>query len=596
MTQILHCTVNVHENVSRRASLADSRASRTHTRHALQVDGQRMREMFEQAPGFMTVLRGPDHVFDLANNAYYQLVGHREIIGKPVREALPELAGQGFYELLDQVYATGEPFIGRAMPIQFQSRPGAALETKHIDFVYQAMVDDDGAVTGLFVQGHDVSEAHALAQQVSYQATHDTLTGLGNRRKFEQELEVAVHHSSEEPTGYALLYLDLDQFKVVNDTCGHAAGDELLRRVAKAMREELGNHGTLARLGGDEFALLLEGCSLECGRQWAEALRQCVADIDFVWGSRRFGGSISVGVVAFGGERISTEEILGTADSACFLAKEKGRNRVHVHSADDDELTSRLREMDWVSRLRQAMDEQRLVLYAQEIAPLQDDAQPLARQEILVRLLDTDGAMVPPMAFIPAAERYSVMPTIDRYVVRAAFRHYMALDADQRKSRYYSINLSGTTLNDDTFVSFIEQEVADQGIPARRFCFEITETAAIANLTRTASVVHALREIGFRFALDDFGSGMSSFSYLKHLPVDFIKIDGEFIRNILNDEVDRAVVRSITDVAHTMGIRTVAEFVDNDTVAALLRDLGVDFAQGFGIHKPEPIERSTRGT
>jgi len=263
---------------------------------------------------------------------------------------------------------------------------------------------------------------------------------------------------------------------------------------------------------------------------------------------------------------------------------------VHVYHPDDSELSARLREMNWISRLRQALDEERLVLYAQNIVPLDSVSGDLGRREVLVRLRETDGTIVPPMTFIPAAERYDLMPTMDRYIIRAAFRNFAALPEPERTTSSYSINLSGATLNDEAFLPFVERQIAVHALSAHRICFEITETAAIANLTRTARVIRALKGFGFQFALDDFGSGMSSFYYLKHLPVDFIKIDGEFIKGILDDRVDRAMVQAITNIAHTMGIKTVAEYVGNDEVLSLLGSLGVDYAQGYGVHNPEPLE------
>lgn len=556
---------------------------------ALKAEQNHLRQLFEQAPGFIAVLRGKDHVIELANDAYYQVIGHRDVIGKPSREALPEIAGQGFFELLDHVYATGTPYIGRAQPVRIQAYPGASYDLKHLDFVYQPIFDANGAVMGIFVQGHDVTEAHELARQIRHQAAHDTLTGLLNRREFERRLQAAIEVGVDEEMAHSLLYLDLDQFKLVNDTCGHAAGDELLRQVAERLQAYTRNVGTLGRIGGDEFALLLENCFVECARRFAETLREAIGDIEFTWGSRRFGGSVSIGVISFGGDGLSRQEVLKNADSACFVAKEQGRNRVHVYHPDDAEMTSRLREMNWVSRLRHALEESRLVLYAQDIVPLDERLRDPGRKEILLRLRETDGSVIPSMAFIPAAERYNLMPAVDRYVVNAAFRHFAGLSREERASHSYAINLSATTLNDEEFLPFVENELAVHGIEAERICFEITETAVIANLTWTARAIRALREMGFLIALDDFGRGMSSFTHLKHLPVDFIKIDGEFIKEGLVDPVDTAMVQAIVNVAHAMGIQTVAEYVGDRYVRSLLNALGVDYSQGFGIHAPEPL-------
>jgi diguanylate cyclase (GGDEF)-like protein len=557
---------------------------------ALKAEHRRMRHLFEQAPGFVCILQGLEHIFELANKAYYQLVGHRELLGKPVREALPELEGQGIFELLDQVYAAREPFIGRALPMQFQPYPGAPLVEKHVDFIYQPIVEADGSVSGIFVQGHDVSEAHQLAQEISHQAAHDPLTGLANRREFERRLTQAIEQARETGAEHSLLYLDLDQFKVVNDTCGHMAGDELLRLVSTRLREHVRADDILARLGGDEFALLLENCPPAPAQQIAHTLRESIAGVAFNWEGRRFGGSVSIGVVTFGGDGVSFNEVLSTADSACFLAKEKGRNRVHAHHSGDAELSARRREMDWISRLRDALEDQRLVLYAQRIVPLGADDRHLNRCEILVRLKERDGTLVPPMAFIPAAERYNLMPAVDRYVIRAAFHHFASLTDAERARTSYSINVSGATLSDEAFLPFVEAQIAEYNITPEQICFEITETVAVTHLIETAELIRAIRALGFKFALDDFGSGMSSFGYLKHLPVDFLKIDGVFIREILDNPVDCAIVEAIAKIASVMGVQTVAEFVDNDAVRERLGALGVDFAQGFGIHEPQPLQ------
>ncbi len=550
---------------------------------------QHFRQLMQQAPGFVAVGHGPSHVFELVNNAYYQLVGHRDIIGKPVREALPELAGQGFYELLDQVFASGEPFIGRAMPILLQPEPDAPPVQRHIDFIYQPIMDEDGQVSGIFVQGHDVTEAHALATKVAYQAAHDSLTGLLSRREFEQRLTRAVEAQRTEDLPHSLLYLDLDQFKVVNDTCGHAAGDAMLRQIADVLLARMPDAHTLSRLGGDEFGLLLENTGREQANALAEQLREAVEAVEFVHDNRRFGCSASVGVVTFGREIGNMSEALRAADAACLLAKDKGRNRVQVHGLDDQELLERRREMDWVSHLREALAENRMLVHAQRIVALAPGADPRERMELLVRLRDRDGAMVPPMAFIPAAERYGVMPAVDRFVIATAFRHLAALDPATRARTSLSVNLSGRTLSDERLVAFVEELLLAHPFAPGEICFEITETAAVHDLALTTRMLHTLRGLGFRFALDDFGSGMSSFGYLKHLPVDYLKIDGIFIRNLRNDPVDAAMVEAIARVAGAMGIRTVAEYVEDAETAHLLAALGVDYAQGYGVHKPVPL-------
>lgn len=556
---------------------------------AMDSERKRLRTLMEQAPGFVAVGRGSLHTFELANKAYYQLVGHRELLGKPVREALPELEGQGFYELLDQVYRSGKPYIGRAMPILFQQEPGSPLVERHIDFIYQPIFEPDGKVSGIFVQGHDVTEAYELSKKLSHQATHDSLTGLFNRREFGLQVERAIKGLSGKHDGHSLMYLDLDQFKLVNDTCGHRAGDEFLRLISMILSSKIKPTDILARLGGDEFGLLLESCPLETAYRIAEELRQAIKDVEFIWQSRVFGGSVSIGLFPFSDPDTSPADALSAADSACFLAKEKGRNRVQVYRQEDNELVARWREMDWVGRLRTALKEERIELHAQRIEALSSEAEKMARYEILIRLRDDDGELVPPMAFIPAAERYGLMPSIDRYVIQKVFAHLAEENKPGCAPLLLSINLSGNTLNEESISSFISEAAQASGVNPEQVCFEITETAAVANLTHTSSVIGEIKKHGFRFALDDFGSGMSSFGYLKYLPVDYLKIDGVFITHILEDRVDAAMVEAIARVASVMGIQTVAEYVENDAVRELVKKIGVDYGQGYGIHRPEPI-------
>ncbi len=547
-----------------------------------------LRHLFEQAPGFVCILRGPRHVFELTNEAYRQLVG-RDPLGKSVRDALPEVEGQVFFDLLDRVYQTGEAIVGHAEPVQLRRRSDEPPDKVYVDFIYQPIKEDDGSVSGIFVQGYDVSESQRLTQELSYQATHDHLTGLVNRRDFERCLAEAVEDARQTRTHHCLLYLNLDQFQVVNNVSGHAAGDELLRHVSDLLQEGVHNDGTVARLGGDEFGILMTRCSSDIAYEIAEKLRRTIAETEFSWEWRTFGLSVSIGVMTFDGGSFTLQEILSTAGSACYIAKEKGRNRVYLHHPANPEFSARLGEMDWVRRLRDALQRGRLVLYTQRIRALSNQGLGTDHQELLVRLTEANGTIVAPAEFIPAAERYNLMPMIDRYVIQAALKHHSGLPVAQRDCTIYGINLSGMTFSDEAFLPFVQAQVAEHGVSPHQICFEITETAAIANLTNTARLISELKALGFKFALDDFGSGMSSFGYLKSLPVDFVKIDGRFVRNILNEPVDVAIVEAITNVAHLMGIQTVAEYVENDTVLELLASIGVDFAQGYGVHRPEPL-------
>ena len=453
----------------------------------------------------------------------------------------------------------------------------------------------DGQVIGAVLVFHDVTQTRSLAKQLSWQASYDGLTGLVNRREFENRLEQAVSTAQTDNQVHALCYLDLDQFKVVNDTCGHVAGDELLRQVATLFQTHIRKSDTLARLGGDEFGVLLNQCPLEKARQVANELREQVQTFRFVWQDKQFAIGVSIGLVVIDAHSRTTMDVLIAADAACYVSKNKGRNRVHVYQADDLELAQQQGEMQWATRLTQALQDDRFRLYYQQIIPLAGDAAIGEHYEVLLRLQDESGELIAPMAFVPAAERYNLMQTIDRWVIRTLFatqgQHYREvwqqcqLQAEECNS-LYAINLSGTSINDDQFIDFLHEQFTLHQIPPHLICFEITETVAISNLTKAAQLISELRSLGCRFALDDFGSGMSSFAYLKYLPVDFIKIDGGFIKHIVNDPIDTAIVEAINQIGQVMGIQTIAEFVENDAILEKVKALGVNYAQGYSIAEP----------
>ncbi len=415
---------------------------------------------------------------------------------------------------------------------------------------------------------------------------HDPLTGRYNRRAFEARLQRAIETAAVERRQHALCYIDVDQFKVVNDTCGHVAGDELLKQVAALLEHEIRDSDMLARLGGDEFGALLEGCDLERAAAHAEAMRLKVRKHRFVWQDRPFDVSISIGLVPVTAESASLEEVLKNADAACYAAKDAGRNRLQIYQLHDKELAQRYGEMQWVSRIQQALEENRFELHGQLIRPMARKAF-TPHYEVLVRLRDPDGQLVPPMAFIPAAERYNLMQSIDQWVIRHALELLAARKAGTDIT--LAINLSGQSLGNDEVLTAIRRALEETGVAPGRLCFEITETAAITNFAAATRFMHSLRELGCRFSLDDFGSGLSSFGYLSNLEVDYIKIDGHFIKNILVDPLSRSVVDAINRIGHVMGIGTIAEFVESEAIAAALEMLGVDYVQGFGIHRPEPL-------
>ncbi len=436
----------------------------------------------------------------------------------------------------------------------------------------------------------DISERVEMLAVVHHHARHDDLTGLVNRREFERRLNDLFESAKNHHVQHALLYMDLDQFKVVNDTCGHMAGDELLRQLAVLAREQIRKLDTFARLGGDEFGVLLENCQMEQALDIAEKLRQTISEFRFQWKARSFEVSASIGACAIDMESESPASILSNADAACYVAKDNGRNRVQLFYGGHESIRQRT-EMDWVTRLNQAMQENRLRLYYQKIFPVSTPNQAAEHFEVLLRLIDETGNVVAPGVFLPAAEKYSLMPAIDRWVVRNLLsgneEFHRRLNAGGRVT--CSINLSGASLNDENFRTFLREQITVSRVPPQTLCFEITETVAISNLPRLVTFMRELKDIGCCISLDDFGSGMSSFGYLKTLPVDYLKIDGILVKNIADDVTDFAMVESINRIGHLMGLRTIAEFVETTAILIKLREIGVDFAQGFGLHKPESL-------
>jgi len=442
-------------------------------------------------------------------------------------------------------------------------------------------------VIGAVLVLRDVTEMRRLVHKMSYQTSHDALTGLINRREFEHCLDTALETVRHNGASYVVCYIDLDEFKVVNDTSGHAAGDELVKQLSTKLAATLGEHDILARLGGDEFGVLLFNCELARGVDVAAYLLESVKALRFTWEDKTFNLAASIGVVPLNKEFTAITDVLRAADSACYVAKELGRNRIHIFHQNDLTIAKHHGQMQWMQRIQRALDEDQFVLYFQPIVDLNDNSQP-HHGEVLVRMLDSAGQIVAPARFLPSAERYHLMPRIDRWVVRKFLGWLKRQDETGQKTPYF-INLSGQTLSDGQFLDFVTDELKSSGVSAHRIGFEITETAAIQNVAKATHFITSLKTLGCRFSLDDFGSGVSSFTYLKNLPVDYLKIDGSFVMDMAGDRINTAMVESINQIGHLMGIKTIAESVENDHTLVALRNLGVDYVQGYHLGRPQPL-------
>lgn len=450
--------------------------------------------------------------------------------------------------------------------------------------------DLQGNIIGAVLVFHDVTEVRKLTNKMQHQATHDSLTGLINRQYFETILDRALASATNEGKKHALCYLDLDQFKVVNDTCGHVAGDSLLQQLALQLQDQVRERDVLGRLGGDEFGILLEDCPLEKAEVIAEKLRNVIKEFRFSWQDKVFEIGVSIGMVPITEFSGTLTDVLSAADSACYVAKDLGRNRVHVFQADDIELVKRQGEMQWMQSIQRALAEDRFQLYIQSIVPLSKRANKERHAELLVRMLDEDGNIIMPGAFMPAAERYHLMLDLDRWVVKNAIKALKDGNKKMAGLTSISINLSGQSISNDDFLKYIVKLIKDFEINPKLICFEITETAVISNMLHATRLISTLNEMGCRFSLDDFGSGLSSFAYLKNLMVDYLKIDGSFVKHMLDDKTDFSMVAAINQIGQTMGVRTIAESVENNDIKKALKKMGVDFAQGFGISLPETLD------
>ncbi|MCP3671116.1 MAG: EAL domain-containing protein [Gammaproteobacteria bacterium] len=512
-----------------------------------------------------------------------------------------ELIGKRAHDFIHHSYADGSPYPSADCPVYGAFQTGTPCRVQKevlwckdgtsfpVEYSSYPIIED-GSVLGAVTVFRDVTDSHAMEERLSFLATHDPLTKLLNRYAFEQSLKQVLQDAHTNKSHHVLCYMDLDQFKIVNDTCGHVAGDAMLQMISKLLQKNIRQSDILARLGGDEFGLLLENCTLEQAELLTMKICDALKEFRFSWDDKTFTAGVSVGIAAISDETINTDLVMSAADAACYVAKDMGRNRVHIHMADDDEVAKRQGEMQWVSEIQSAIEEGRLHLHRQSIMSLNEAENERDHFEILLRMHDKDGRDIPPGAFIPAAERYALMPVLDRWVINKTFAWLQDAQFRGKQLGLCAINLSGHSLGDGGLKQYIVAQLNAYDIPAEKVCFEITETTAVSRLDQAIHFIGDMRELGCKFALDDFGTGMSSFAYLKNLPVDFLKIDGGFVKDIMEDPVDCGMVESINQIGHLMGLRTIAEYVENDQIRERLAEIGVDYVQGFGVARPGPLD------
>lgn len=519
------------------------------------------------------------------NQAAASMLGYRQaqLLHQPIHRLirLPELVNQSFSAGMAQ-----QRVPRRVKDESFRRQDDTLFP---VEYSTHPMLEE-GCSKGAVTVFRDVTETRSMLREMRFLASHDPLTHLLNRHAFDQRLRQAFADARDYELTQVLCYMDLDQFKLINDICGHVAGDTMLRHLSHRLRQAIGADGVLARLGGDEFGLLLERSSLERGIQVAERIFTAIQGFRFTWEGRSFSCGISIGIVEINASTESTHTALSAADTACYVAKDMGRNRLHVYRPYDEEIARQQGQMHWVNRIESAIQQERFCLLQQPILSIGSQAIGDEHVEVLLRMRDEQGREISPGAFIPAAERYNLMVSLDRWVIHNTFRWLADHPARLHELGLCAINLSGQSLGDSALYEYILEQLREFQLPAEKITFEVTETAVVSRLDHATRFISLLKRRGFHFSLDDFGTGMSSFAYLKSLPVDFLKIDGSFVRNMLHDPVDRAMVESINRIGHLMGLRTIAEYVESDQILEQLIDMGVDYAQGYGVVRPSPLE------
>ena len=556
----------------------------------LRLSEERYRALYNDNPSmFFTVDK--EGIITSVNRFGADQLGYTvaQLIGQPVEELFYQDDKEKVIECLESCFL--EPDDIHRWELRKVRKNGTTIWVRET----ARIVYDDDNNSSIFIVCEDFSDTYLLSEQLTYQASHDALTGLINRREFEIRLNRTLETARMYQSEHALCYLDLDQFKVINDACGHMAGDELLRQVSHVLQKRSRKRDTLARLGGDEFGILMEYCNIEQASKVANEILHEIEQYRFEWGDQTYSVGVSIGLVPVNEQIADKTEILREADAACYAAKDAGRNRIHIYSADDLDLARRHGEVQWISRINNALENNYFILYGQPIVAINNKKNKAQHYEILIRLKEgSGGEVIPPGLFLPAAERYNLATRIDKWVISATFDFLNSHPEFLFNVDLCSINLSGKSLADDGFLKFAMEKINESEGISNKICFEITETAVISNMLRASLFIRKLKELGCRFSLDDFGSGLSSFGYLKTLPVDYLKIDGLFVKDIVDDETDYAMVKSINDIGQVMGIETIAEFVENDKIKEKLVGIGVNFVQGYGIGRPEPLENIAR--
>ncbi|MBL1141067.1 MAG: PAS domain S-box protein [Proteobacteria bacterium] len=530
-------------------------------------------------------------VIEYVNSRLTDLTGYdkEELIGSKPSKWKSGVTNSKVYDVLYKTIISGKVWNGELLNRKKNGECYWASEN------ITPIIDPEGKVSHYLGSQEDITEIRNLNQQLDWQASYDGLTGLVNRKEFERRLErIVTNFKNNANDKHALFFMDLDQFKVINDTCGHTAGDELLRQMSNILQRKVRKQDTLARIGGDEFAILMEHCSVKHAQRVANNLLNAVQEYQFQWNQKVLRVGVSIGLVPITDNKFSTTDLLKNADIACYLAKDQGRNRIHIYHFEDEDLVRKHGEMNWVAQLYQALNEDRFSLYAQSIIKINKRTSKQSTcYELLLRMIDDQGKIISPDQFFPAAEHYNLATKLDKWVVQQIFDTLTVRPELLQHVEFISINLSGSSLTDNEFLNFIVNHLSKniEIIDLKKLCFEITETAAITHLTKASNFISRLKSMGCKFALDDFGSGLSSFGYLKNLPVDYLKIDGMFVKDIVDDQIDHAMVKSINEIGHVMKMKTIAEYVENDEIKGMLREIGVDYAQGYGISMPVPLDK-----